>query len=149
MTSVLPGQKLLSKWGNEMYNKIKILIADDTSSMRNVIKGVLIKAGFTNFDEAENGKVVLQKLSEDRFHLVVCDWDMPVMDGLAVLRDMRADESLYKIPFILVTAIADAQKVVSAIEQGVDDYIIKPLKPDDFIHRVTDVLKRSKLTIQA
>ncbi len=128
-----------------MRDKIKIMIADDTSSMRNVIKGVLIQAGFTNFDEAENGQVVLQKLKQEPFHLVLCDWEMPVMDGLAVLRDMRADESLYRIPFILVTAINDAAKVISAIEQGVDDYVIKPLKPGDFIQRVKDVLQRNEL----
>lgn len=132
-----------------MYNKIKILIADDASSMRHLIKGALIKAGFSQFDEAENGQVVMKKLNEDQFHLVVCDWDMPVMDGLEVLRDMRASESLYNIPFILVTATSDANKVVSAIQQGVDDYVIKPLKPNDFIQRVTEVLKRSKLSFQA
>lgn len=129
-----------------MQQQIKILIADDTSSMRHMLKGMLVKAGFADFAEAENGMVVMQKLKQDRFHLVVCDWDMPLMDGLEVLRNMRADETLHQIPFILVTAIADATKVVAAIEHGVDDYIIKPIKPDDFIQRIHDVLNRSKLS---
>lgn len=131
-----------------MIHNAKILIADDMSTMRNIIKGVLIRGGFTNIDEAENGKVIMKKLSENDYHLVVSDWEMPEMDGLSVLNNMKAHETLHKIPFILVTSIADASKVVSAIQQGVDDYVIKPVKPDDFLHRVMDVLKRSQLVLQ-
>lgn len=128
-----------------MGNQLKIMIADDTHTMRSVIKNILVSAGFANFEEAENGQVVMQKLQQESFHLVICDWDMPKMDGLEVLRNMRADESHFNIPFILVTAITDANKVVAAIEEGVDDYIIKPLKPANFIQRVKDVLQNSRL----
>lgn len=129
-----------------MQRQAKILIADDTHTMRNLIKGMLVQTGFVNFEEAENGMIVLEKLKQDRFHLVICDWEMPKMDGLEVLRNMRADESLFKIPFILVTTTSEATKVVAAIEEGVDDYIIKPLKPDNFTKRVKDVLSNSKLS---
>ena len=129
----------------KMHKNLNILIADDAHSMRSLIKGVLLKAGFVNFAEADNGLAVMQKLEQEQFHLVICDWDMPKMDGIEVLRNMRADESHFKIPFILLTAITDATKVVAAIEEGVDDYIIKPLKPDNFIQRVKEVLKNSRV----
>ena len=123
-----------------MRKQIKILIADDNHSIRNLIKSMLVKTGLVNFDEAENGIRVLEKLKKDRFHLVICDWDMPGMDGLEVLRSVRADESLFKIPFILVTATAEASKVAAAIEEGVDGYIIKPFRLDDFTKRINNVL---------
>jgi len=124
-----------------MLTNKKILIADDTSTMRSLMKGVLIRNGFTDIDEAENGQAVMQKLAQQPYQLVICDWNMPVMDGLEVLKTMRANDAFSKIPFMCVTAIADASKVVFAIQQGVDDYIIKPLKPDDFARRVIELVK--------
>ena len=127
-----------------MQKQVKILITDDAAPMRSLIKGALVKAGYSDFDEAENGLVALEKLKKDRFHLVICDWDMPSMDGLEVLRKMRQDDAIADIPFILVTSSTEADKVVKAIEEGVDDYIIKPLKPDNFTKRVKDVLSNAQ-----
>lgn len=122
-------------------NKLaNILIVDDTNTMRNLIKSVLINAGFKNFVEAENGIVALDKMQQEQFDLVICDWDMPKMDGLEVLAKMRLQDHHENTPFILVTAISEAKKVVTAIEKGLDDYIIKPIKPDDFIKRIGAVL---------
>jgi len=123
-----------------MQKQPKILIADDTHPIRHMIKIMLMNAGFTDLDEAENGLKVLEKLKKDCFSLVICDWDMPRMDGLEVLRNMRADESLAKIPFVLLTGAAEADKVAIAIKAGVDDYITKPIKPDNLAKRVKGLL---------
>lgn len=128
-----------------MLDKIKILIVDDAPTMRSVIKGALVNAGFVNFDEADNGLVALDKLNKDEFHLVLCDLDMPKMDGLGVLRDMRTTEKLENIPLIIISAIAKPEKVIQLIEEGVNDYIIKPIKPDALVQRVKDVLKDTKV----
>lgn len=128
-----------------MNNKINILIADDTPTMRHLIKGILLNAGYKNFTEVENGMAVMEKLKQNQFHLIICDWDMPKMDGLEVLRYVRQHTRHALIPFVLVTAISDASKVVTAVAQGMDDYIIKPIRADDFIRRVNAVLQKSKL----
>lgn len=123
-----------------MLHQAKILIADDSGSMRSMLKAALVKVGFTNFTEVENGQLALQRLRQDDFDLVISDWEMPQMNGMDMLREIRFDETLHKLPFIMVSSISDATKVITAIEEGVDDYVIKPLKPDNFAHRVMDVL---------
>ena len=128
-----------------MTKQLRILIIDDVTTTRSLIKRTLFSAGFVNFVEAENGHAALQKLSQEPFQLVISGWEMPRMTGLEMLQNMRSNESHMKIPFILVTSVTEASKVVSAIQEGVDDYIIKPLKPDDFIKRVKAVLKNSQL----
>lgn len=131
-----------------MLDKIKVLIVDDAPTMRNVIKGALLNAGFSHFSEAENGQAAINLLNQESYHLVICDLEMPKVDGLAVLRTLRTSESMAKIPFIMVSAISNAEKVVKIIEEGVNDYVIKPIKPDAFARRVKEVLKEAlpKLT---
>ena len=95
---------------------------------------------FADFDEAENGQNALNVLTREMFHLVISDWDMPKMDGLELFKKMRASEKFAHIPFIMVSSVSEAARVIQAIEAGIDEYVIKPIKPDDFAHRVKDVL---------
>lgn len=110
-----------------MFNsKIKILVVDDFPTMRRIVKNLLKQLGFENIDEAENGEEALRKLKSGDYGLVVCDWNMPVMEGIELLRHVRSDPQLKDLPFLMVTAEAEKEKVIEAIKAGVDNYIVKP-----------------------
>ena len=87
---------------------MKILVVDDMSTMRRIVKNIMKQLGFANVEEAENGQDALDKLRADTFGFVISDWNMPVMTGIQLLRAIRADEKLKAIPVLMVTA--EAQK---------------------------------------
>jgi len=110
-----------------MFNfKIKVLVVDDFPTMRRIVKNLLKQLGFENVDEAENGEDALRKLKSGDYGLVVSDWNMPVMEGIELLKRVRSDPQLKDIPFLMVTAEAEKEKVIEAIKAGVDNYIVKP-----------------------
>jgi len=110
-----------------MFNyKIKVLVVDDFPTMRRIVKNLLKQLGFENIDEAENGEDALRKLRNAEYGLVVSDWNMPVMEGIELLKNVRNDPALKDIPFLMVTAEAEKEKVIEAIKAGVDNYIVKP-----------------------
>ena len=103
-----------------------ILIVDDYKTMLKIIRNLLGELGVSNVEEAANGKEALDKLRSQPFSLVISDWNMEPMTGYDLLRSVRADEKLKKMPFIMVTAEAKADNVVAAKKAGVNNYIIKP-----------------------
>lgn len=105
---------------------MKILVVDDFSTMRRIVKNVLKQLGYTNIEEAENGEQALGMLQGGGFEFVVSDWNMPVMDGLQLLTSVRGDPSIKDTPFLMVTAEAEKDKVVAAVKAGVNNYIVKP-----------------------
>ena len=105
---------------------MKFLVVDDFSTMRRIIRNLLKELGFANVDEAEDGVVALQKLRGGGFDFVVSDWNMPNMDGLALLRNIRSDEALKKIPVLMVTAEAQKENIVAAAQAGASGYVVKP-----------------------
>jgi two-component system chemotaxis response regulator CheY len=110
-----------------MFNlKIKVLVVDDFPTMRRIVKNLLKQLGFENIDEAEDGAQALGKLKSGGYGLVVSDWNMPVMEGIDLLKHVREDETLKTIPFLMVTAEAEKDKVITAIKAGVDNYVVKP-----------------------
>lgn len=110
-----------------MFNfKIKVLVVDDFPTMRRIVKNLLKQLGFENIEEAENGEDAYRKLKSGDFGLVVSDWNMPVMEGIELLKKVRSDPQLKDIPFLMVTAEAEKEKVIEAIKAGVDNYIVKP-----------------------
>lgn len=110
-----------------MFNlKIKVLVVDDFPTMRRIVKNLLKQLGFENIDEAEDGAQALVKLKAGGYGLVVSDWNMPVMEGIDLLKHVREDETLKTIPFLMVTAEAEKDKVITAIKAGVDNYVVKP-----------------------
>jgi two-component system chemotaxis response regulator CheY len=110
-----------------MFNlKIKVLVVDDFPTMRRIVKNLLKQLGFENIDEAEDGSQALAKLKTGGYGLVVSDWNMPVMEGIDLLKHVREDETLKAIPFLMVTAEAEKDKVITAIKAGVDNYVVKP-----------------------
>ncbi len=105
---------------------MKFLVVDDFSTMRRIVRNLLKELGFPNVDEAEDGVVALQKLRGSDFDFVISDWNMPNMDGLALLQNMRADEALKKIPLLMVTAEAKKENIVAAAQAGASGYVVKP-----------------------
>ena len=106
---------------------LKVLVVDDMSTMRRIIKNVLKQIGFSDLIEAENGQDALNKLKTDGgFGLVVSDWNMPVMPGIDFLRAVRADPDIKHLPFLMVTAEAQKENIIEAVQAGVSNYVVKP-----------------------
>jgi two-component system chemotaxis response regulator CheY len=109
---------------------MKILIVDDFSTMRRIVRNLLKQLSFNNVDEAEDGDVALVMLKEGSYDFVITDWNMPNMTGLELLKVIRSDDNLKALPVLLITAEAEKENVVLAAEAGVNDYIVKPFTGD-------------------
>ncbi len=109
---------------------MRILIVDDQSTMRTLIKGMLEKMGFRDLDEADDGDIALNKLKQQPFDLVISDLHMPRMNGLEFLREARSTESLKNTVFLMVTTESGKSSVLEAIKLKVNGYIVKPFTPD-------------------
>ena len=109
-----------------MDKNMKILVVDDFSTMRRIIKNVFKDLGFANIQEADDGNTALPMLQQDVFDFVVTDWNMPGMQGIDLLRAIRADASLKHIPVLMVTAEAKKEQIIAAAQAGVNGYVIKP-----------------------
>jgi len=103
-----------------------ILIVDDYKTMLRIIRNLLKQLGFDNVDDATDGSGALSKLRDKEFELVISDWNMEPMSGLQLLKEVRADVKLKKIPFIMITAESKSENVIAAKEAGVSNYIVKP-----------------------
>jgi two-component system chemotaxis response regulator CheY len=105
---------------------MKILVVDDFSTMRRIIKNLLKDLGFTNVQEADDGNTALPMLLQGDFDFVVTDWNMPGMQGIDLLRNIRANDKLKNIPVLMVTAEAKKEQIVAAAQAGVNGYVVKP-----------------------
>jgi two-component system chemotaxis response regulator CheY len=105
---------------------MKILIVDDFSTMRRIVRNLLKEIGYANADEAEDGQAALKMLRAGGFDFVVSDLNMPNMDGFELLRQIRADDKLKALPVLLVTAEARKEDIVTAAQIGASGYIVKP-----------------------
>ena len=124
---------------------MKVLVVDDHKMTRTMVKDILKGSGFTEIIQAENGLLALKSLElEDGIELIVCDWNMPGVTGLEVLRGVRSNEKTKDLPFLMLTAEAYRENVHAAVEAGVDDYIVKPFTANVLIEKVENVLKRKK-----
>ncbi len=120
---------------------MKILVVDDMSTMRRIVKNILKQLGFNNLEEAENGQEALTKLKTDTYGFVVSDWNMPVMMGIDMLRAIRADESLKKIPVLMVTAEAQKENLMEAVQAGVSNYVVKPFTAETMQDKINKIFK--------
>jgi two-component system, chemotaxis family, chemotaxis protein CheY len=105
---------------------LSILVVDDFSTMRRIIKGLLEDLGFANITEADDGLTALPLLKAGNFDLLITDWNMPGMHGVELLRQVRADERLKKLPVLMLTAEAKREQIVEAAQAGLSGYVIKP-----------------------
>lgn len=105
---------------------MKILVIDDFSTMRRIVKNILRQLGFNVILEADDGSTGLDVLQKEKIDLIICDWNMPKMTGLELLKTVRADDGLQDIPFLMVTAEAQQENIIEAVKSGVNNYIVKP-----------------------
>lgn len=104
----------------------KILVVDDFSTMRRIIKNLLRDLGYTNVDEADDGTTALPKLKTGTFGFLISDWNMPGMTGLDLLKAVRSDDKLKDLPVLMLTAEAKKEQIIEAAKAGVNGYIVKP-----------------------
>ena len=121
---------------------MKILVVDDFSTMRRIIKNLLKDLGFTNVQEADDGSTALPMLQQGQFDFVVTDWNMPGMQGIDLLRNIRADDSLKHIPVLMVTAEAKKEQIVAAAQAGVNGYVVKPFTAATLKEKLDKVFER-------
>lgn len=123
---------------------IRVLVVDDFPTMRRIVKNLLKQIGFEHIDEAENGQQALEKLKVGGYGLVITDWNMPVMEGIDLLRNIRKTEGIKDIPVLMVTAEAEKEKVIEAIKAGVDNYIVKPFTAEVLKEKLEKVADKKK-----
>jgi two-component system chemotaxis response regulator CheY len=105
---------------------MKILIVDDFATMRRIMKNILKQIGFSNIIEADDGTTALEELKKTSVDLIISDWNMPKMTGLDLLKQVRSMDDLKAVPFLMVTAEAQKQNVIDAVQAGVTNYVVKP-----------------------
>ncbi|MCB5227782.1 chemotaxis response regulator CheY [Alishewanella sp. 16-MA] len=125
-----------------MNKNMKILVVDDFSTMRRIIKNLLRDLGFTNISEADDGSTALPMLQGGDFDFVVTDWNMPGMQGIDLLRAIRADAKLKHIPVMMVTAEAKKEQIIAAAQAGVNGYIVKPFTAATLQEKLAKVFER-------
>jgi two-component system chemotaxis response regulator CheY len=109
-----------------MSNDMNILVVDDFSTMRRIIKNLLHDLGYQNVSEADDGNTALPMLRTGKFDFLITDWNMPGMPGLELLKIVRADSALSKLPVLMLTAEAKREQIIEAAQAGVNGYVIKP-----------------------
>lgn len=125
-----------------MDKNIKILIVDDFSTMRRIIKNLLHELGFSNTAEADDGTTALPMLKAGGFDFLITDWNMPNMNGLELLKAVRADEALSGMPVLLVTAEAKRDQIIEAAQAGVNGYIVKPFTAETLKEKIEKIFER-------
>jgi len=125
-----------------MDKNIRILIVDDFSTMRRIVKNLLNDLGFTNTAEADDGTTALVELKKARFDLVITDWNMPGMPGIDLLRAIRADPAMSTLPVLMVTAEAKRDQIIEAAQAGVNGYVIKPFTAATLKDKLDKIFER-------
>jgi two-component system chemotaxis response regulator CheY len=105
---------------------MRVLVVDDFSTMRRIIKNILRQLGFNNIVEADDGTSAWEILNKDKIDFVVSDWNMPQMSGIELLRKVRSSEEFQDMPFLMVTAEAQQENIIEAVQAKVSNYIVKP-----------------------
>ena len=117
-----------------------ILIVDDYKTMLRVLRNFLLQLNFGNIEEATDGSMALQKLRQQDYGFVISDWNMEPMTGIQLLREVRADDKLKHLPFIMITAESKSENVIAAKQAGVSNYIVKPFSAETLKSKMTSVL---------
>ena len=125
-----------------MDKEMKILIVDDFSTMRRIVKNLLRDLGFTNTQEADDGQTALPMLQAGDFDFLVTDWNMPGMQGIDLLKNVRSDPNLKDLPVLMVTAEAKREQIVEAAQAGVNVYIVKPFTAGTLKEKIDKIFER-------
>jgi two-component system chemotaxis response regulator CheY len=136
-----PQPKLIVK---KPIRDLKVLVVDDQSSMRTIVKNMLKEMGFqsSNIDDASDGMRAVEKLKTNRYDLIVCDWIMPNLNGLQLLKIVKGVSGFKNTIFIMVTAEGQKSRVVEAIKYGVDNYVVKPFSVEQITKKLKMVISK-------
>ena len=121
---------------------MKILVVDDFSTMRRIIRNLLRDLGFDNTEEADDGATALPLLKSGKFDFLITDWNMPIMEGIDLVRTIRADGGLRELPILMVTAEARREQIVAAAQAGVNGYIVKPFNALTLEQKIAKIFER-------
>ena len=123
-----------------MSKDLKFLVVDDFSTMRRIIKNLLHDLGYSNVTEADDGKTALPMLQAGDFDFLITDWNMPGMPGLDLIKAVRADTRLAKLPVLMLTAEAKRDQIIEAAQAGVNGYVIKPFTAETLKEKLDKIL---------
>ena len=118
---------------------MQVLVVDDFSTMRRIVKNILRQLGFVNITEADDGTTAWEVLQKHKIDFVVSDWNMPQMTGIELLRKVRADPKLGEMPFLMVTAEAQQENILEAAQARVSNYIVKPFTADTLKKKIDKI----------
>ncbi len=125
---------------------LKFLVVDDFSTMRRILRNLLKELGYLNVDEAEDGNSALLKLRRDPFDFLITDWNMAGMDGLQLLKEVRVDSTLRKLPVLMVTAEAKRENIIAAAQAGASGYIVKPFTAATLDEKMSKIFEKMAQT---
>jgi two-component system, chemotaxis family, chemotaxis protein CheY len=120
----------------------KFLVVDDFSTMRRIVRNLLKELGYSNVEEAEDGADGLSKLKQGGYEFVVSDWNMPNMDGLTMLQNIRADDALKSLPVLMVTAEAKKENIIAAAQAGANGYVVKPFTAATLDEKLSKIFEK-------
>lgn len=118
---------------------MRVLVVDDFSTMRRIVKNILRQIGFTNVVEADDGTTAWDVLNKDNIEFIVSDWNMPKMTGIELLRKVRASEEFADTPFLMVTAEAQQENIIEAVQAKVSNYIVKPFTAETMKQKIDKI----------
>jgi len=125
-----------------MNKDINILIVEDFSAMRSILKNLLRELGYNHTAEADDGETALPMLKAGNFDFLITDWSMPGMDGLTLLKTVRADRELEDMPVLMVTAEAKREQIIDAAAAGVNGYIVKPFTAQTLKEKIDNIFQQ-------
>ena len=125
-----------------MDKNMKILVVDDFSTMRRIIRNLLKELGFNNTHEADDGQTALPMLQSGNFDFLVTDWNMPGMTGINLLKAVRADPKLTSLPVLMVTAESKRDQIIEAAQAGVNGYVVKPFTAATLEEKINKIFER-------
>ncbi len=120
---------------------MRVLIVDDFSTMRRIIKNILRQLGFNNIVEADDGTAAWDILTKDQVEFIISDWNMPQMTGIELLRKVRASEEFGDLPFLMVTAEAQQENIIEAVQAKVSNYIVKPFTAETLGQKINKIFE--------
>ncbi len=121
---------------------MKILLVDDSSTMRRIQKNTLTKLGYEDVDEAEDGAQAIQKVAMTAYDLVLMDWNMPNMTGIEALKKIKENPDTKSVPVIMVTSESEKTRIIEAIQAGAANYVVKPFQPETLQEKISAVVKK-------
>ena len=121
---------------------MRVLVVDDSTTMRRILAGILTRIGHDDCAEAESGREALESLAAGTIDVVIVDWNMPAMTGIEFVRAMRANESTRSLPVLIMTTNARKDDIVEAQRAGVDGYLVKPFTPEILKEKIDAALRR-------